>query len=110
VAQPVMTAQRRLVQILTAVGAAVTACFQTASAQCPAGAQIFIDPRLAPQRPQVSQDQMARILASPSMDPGIKNTMYQQYMMQYQPIEVPYRGGTVLINPRDPCIQQYVGQ
>jgi hypothetical protein len=83
---------------------------QSANAQCPPGAQIFIDPRLVPQRSHLSQEQMARILGSPWIEPGIKETLYKQYMMEYQPIEVPFRGGKVLISPTDPCIQQYIGQ
>jgi hypothetical protein len=31
-------------------------------------------------------------------------------MNRAQPIEVPFRGGVVLIHPRDPCIQQYLGK
>jgi hypothetical protein len=83
---------------------------QSARAQCPAGAQIFIAPRLVPQRPQIDRDALQRLLASPTMDAAIKQQMYQQYMTQYQPVEVPFHGGKVLINPRDPCIQQYIGR
>src|SRR5262249_3866562 len=32
------------------------------------------------------------------------------YLQQGQPIEVPFRGGVVLIHPRDPRIQQYLGK
>ena len=31
-------------------------------------------------------------------------------MNRAQPIEVPFRGGVVLIHPRDPRIQQYLGK
>jgi hypothetical protein len=34
----------------------------------------------------------------------------KMYLQQGQPIEVPFRGGVVLIHPRDPCIQQYLGK
>jgi hypothetical protein len=103
---------RRSVPLAIMLGAAVIAdgYFQPAVAQCAAGTQIFIDPRLAPQRPQISQAQLARILGSAWISSEVKETMYNQYMMQYQPVEVPFRGGKVLINPSDPCIQQYIGQ
>jgi hypothetical protein len=102
----------RLVQMVAASGAGLAiadACAQPVSGQCPPGVQIFIDPRLVPMRPQVSREQFQAVMASPSMADWEKQRIYNDYMNQYQPIQLPFRGGIVLINPTNPCIQQYLG-
>ena len=47
-------------------------------------------------------------MANDFTPPDMKNLVMQQYYQQGQPIEVPFRGGTVRIDPRNPCIQQYI--
>lgn len=95
---------------VVAVGAMIAdACLQCAHAQCAPGTQIFIDPRLAPQRPQVSRQQFDRVMSSPWASPEEKRRVADLYYGQSQPIEVPFRGGAVLISPKDPCVQQYIG-
>jgi hypothetical protein len=80
-----------------------------ANAQCPADAKIYVDPRLTPQRPQVSRDQFESIMANPSASPEQKKAVSDQYYNQNQPIQLPFRSGIVLISPKNPCIQQYLG-
>ena len=83
-------------------------CLQCARAQCAPDAQIFIDPRLAPHRVPVTREQVVNTLASQRLSPEVKKRVRENYYAQDQPIEVPFRGGTVLIHPHDPCVQQYI--
>jgi hypothetical protein len=83
---------------------------QSAVAQCPPGTPIYIDPRLAPQRPQVSREQFEAITANPSGSDEEKKRISDYYYNQNQPIQLPFRDGIVLINLRNPCIQQYLGK
>jgi len=41
-----------------------------ALAQCPQGAHTYINPRLAPQRPQVSRQQLEAAFANPAVPPN----------------------------------------
>jgi len=105
-------ARSRSAHILLVVGAAAIAdgCLQSAAAQCAAGIRIFIDPRLVPQRPQVSSEQFREALANPMTPPNVRDMVMKLYYEQNQPIQVPFRDGVVLISPKDPCIQQYLGK
>ena len=80
-----------------------------ALAQCPQGAHTYINPRLAPQRPQVSRQQLEAAFANPAVPAELKRQILDLFLNQNEPIQVPYRNGTVLISPKDPCIQQYLG-
>ncbi len=102
----------RLALLLLVAGGAVIAdsFVHSARAQCPANSQIYIDPRLVPQRQHMSHEQAMRILSIPGMPESTKNWALDAYYNQYQPIQIPFRGGTVLISPTDPCIQQYIGR
>jgi hypothetical protein len=80
----------------------------SAYAQCAPEDKIYIDPRLVPKPPNISSENMQRILANPYGSPAIKERMLQQYQQQGQPIPVPYGTGTVLVHPTNPCIQQYI--
>src|SRR5208283_3244985 len=73
-------------------------CLRTASAQCAPGSQIYIDPRLVPQRQHMSHEQAMRILSTPGMPESVKNWALDAYYSQFQPIQIPFRGGTVLIS------------
>ena len=101
-----------LALIFLTVGAAVLTdgYFQPASAQCPADVQIYIDPRLVPQRQSVTPEQFRNILVNPEIPENVKNYWREAYRSQYQPIQIPFRAGSVLISPTDPCIQQYIGR
>jgi hypothetical protein len=81
----------------------------TASAQCPPGSPIYVDPRLVPQRPQISRQAYVAIEANPSITDDEKKKYSDLYLNQNQPIQLPFRNGIVLISPKDPCIQQYLG-
>jgi hypothetical protein len=74
----------------------------------PNGTGIYIDPRLVTKRPQMSLDQMQALMNSPDFDSGAKAQLLQQYQNQNQPIEVPYQGGKVIIDPNNPTRQQFV--
>ena len=97
--------------LLVVVTVSSDASFQSVRAQCAPGSKILIDPRLVPHRMQVNRQQAVQAaidLGSNPSDPVALAT-YNAYMMQNQPIEIPDGGGKVLISPRDPCVQQYVG-
>jgi hypothetical protein len=103
--------QKRLV-LFIGLAASVLAdgSIQSAGAQqCAPDAKIYIDPRLVPQRQHISPQTYYYIMTG-SVDPATKEYVRNAYFSQYQPIQVPFRGGTVLISPTDPCIQQYIGQ
>jgi hypothetical protein len=82
--------------------------FYSAHAQCAPEDKIYIDPRLVPQRPNITRRGMFGVLKDDNMDPGVKQRLLQQYMQQGQPIVVPYGTGKVLVSPTNPCIQQYI--
>jgi hypothetical protein len=102
------TLREQLALLLIVTGGAVLAdgYIQSAGAQCPAGTQIYIDPRLIPQRPHMTKQQFDRAMLG--ADDRTAKFLEEQYYGQNQPIEVPFRGGKVLISPSDPCIQQYI--
>jgi hypothetical protein len=86
-----------------------SAIAQTANNNCPPGSTIYIDPRLAPQRPIVTREQY--ISHMPYMGTPEQNQYFENaYHMQNQPIQMPFKDGYVLIHPHNPCIQQYVGK
>src|SRR5262249_10010897 len=78
-----------------------------AHAQCAPTDKIYIDPRLVPKRPQISDDQMLGIMLGNS-SPEEKALSRRLYMQQGQPIEIPHGTGKVLVHPTNPCIQQYI--
>jgi hypothetical protein len=80
-----------------------------AVAQCPPGTPIYIDPRLAPHRPQIGREQFVAIMANPMISDEEKKSYSDLYNNQNQPIQLPFRNGIVLISPKNPCIQQYLG-
>lgn len=74
----------------------------------PNGQGIFVDPKLVPQRPPISEGQMRAIMNSPVLDPAAKAATLEQYRQQGQPVEVPYPGGKVVIDPHNPTRQQFI--
>jgi hypothetical protein len=86
----------------------VACSMASAHAQCAPTDKIYIDPRLVPQRPNISRDDMVNTLASRRLNEERKQRLYEQYKQQDQPIVVPYGTGKVLVHPTNPCIQQYI--
>jgi hypothetical protein len=86
----------------------VACSMASAHAQCAPTDKIYIDPRLVPQRPNISRDDMVNTLASRRLNEELKQRLYEQYKQQDQPIVVPYGTGKVLVHPTNPCIQQYI--
>jgi hypothetical protein len=82
--------------------------FSAAHAQCATTDKIYIDPRLVPKPLDISKEKMNHILASPYTERAIKEQMWSEYVRKGQPIVVPYGTGKVLVNPTNPCIQQYI--
>jgi len=77
--------------------------------QCPPGSHIFIDPRLVPRRFPMTLQQLYNIMADPVISPQEREMARQRYELQFQPIQIPFRSGVVLVSPTDPCVQQYTG-
>jgi hypothetical protein len=88
---------------------ATSTSFQSARAQCASGSQIFIDPRLVPRRFRMSPQQFHEIMRNPFVSEKERQWALKQHYSQDQPIQIPFRNGTVLISPNDPCVQQYIG-
>ena len=97
-----------LISLLAAGPVLADSFIQSAGAQCPASAKIYIDPRLVPQRPKMSRERYAAILADPNISEDDKKWARDVYLNQYQPIQMPFRNGYVLISGTDYCIQQYI--
>lgn len=70
--------------------------------------QALIPPGLVPQRTPVTYGQFVRAMASPRMDPALKQFIMQSYYGQGQPLEMPTTGGRVVINPQNPKQQMYI--
>jgi len=89
-------------------GGLTDAGFVLHAQQCPPGGQIFIDPRLVPRRVPVTYQQLIAGMSNPWATPEEKNRIMEMYYSQGQPIQIPFRGGVVLISPTDLCVQQYI--
>ena len=74
----------------------------------PNGNGIYYDPRLVKPPPQYSPQQMQGVMNNPVLDPAAKAAILQQYRQQGQPIELPYPGGHVIIDPMNPTRQQFI--
>ncbi len=60
----------------------------------------IIPPEAVPRRPMYTRQQMVDIMASPRIDPAMKQQYYQSFLQQNQEIPVPYKGmGTVYVSP-----------
>jgi len=79
-----------------------------AHAQCAPTDKIYIDPRLVPRRPQISEEAWKHIGLSDTISPEQKAMFYRLLMQQNDPIEIPHGTGKVLVHPTNPCIQQYI--
>ena len=82
--------------------------FYSAHAQCAPTDKIYIDPRLVPRRPQISEEAWKHIGLSDTISPEQKAMFYRLLMQQNDPIEIPHGTGKVLVHPTNPCIQQYI--
>lgn len=69
---------------------------------------IYYDPRLIKPPPQYTPDQMQALQSRFSSDPAVANAILQQYRQQGQPLQLPYPGGTVVVDPRNPSVQQFI--
>src|ERR1700757_675752 len=83
---------------------------RSADARCSPGDKIFIDPKLVPSRPQISQEAYERIMSSTWLGREQKAFASQLYLQQSQPIVIPFGNGIVVVNPKNPCVQRYVGR
>ena len=79
-------------------------------AQCAPTDKIYIDPRLVPQRQLMSRDTFYHTTGDFDLDYFQKQRAANIYFNQYQPIQIPFNGGIVLVSPNDPCVQQYIGR
>jgi hypothetical protein len=70
--------------------------------------RIYIDPRLVIHRPHYSPQQMQGVLANSSLSDEAKAKALSEFREQDQPIQMPFGNGYVLIDPLNPCIQQFV--
>lgn len=100
-----------LIALMTSVAGLADGYTQLAAAQCPAGAKIYIDPRLVPRRPQMTKEQFQSIMSTPPsiLPEAERQRARDTYFNQNQPVQMPFRNGSVLISPHDPCIQQFIG-
>src|SRR5262249_9526250 len=58
----------------------------SAHAQCAPEDKIYIDPRLVPQRPNISPNNMMGILAGKQLSPEAKAEMHRQYQQWVSPL------------------------
>ena len=104
--------RKRPVLLLLAIVIAIAAdtSFQSAHAQCAPTDKIYIDPRLVPQRQHMSPDTFYHTTGDFDLDYFQKQVAANIYFNQYQPIQIPFNGGIVVVSPNDPCVQQYIGR
>jgi hypothetical protein len=72
--------------------------------------KVWIDPRLVPQRPIYTREQIRLQLMDPSLTASDRQRIVERYAHQADPVTFPYANGYVLVSPTDPCIQQFVPQ
>jgi hypothetical protein len=53
-------------------------------------------------------EQFNSIMMNPTLTPAQRQYLTEQMMEQNQPIQMPFRNGYVLIDPKDLCHQQFV--
>ncbi len=75
----------------------------------PAKGPILIDPRLVKAPPIISPGQMNAMMNMPGITPEIRAGYIEQYRNQMnQVVEMPYPGGKVRIDLRNPTAQQFI--
>jgi hypothetical protein len=72
--------------------------------------QVYIDPNKVPRVPQYTREQVQGLLSNPWASESERAAIKNEYIRQNQPIELPYPGGKVLIDPRDPTQQQFIAE
>jgi hypothetical protein len=100
--------QEKLSKIILGCNSAAASSPPIKSKSCNEG--VYIDPRLAPQRVRIDRENVITLMANPFAPEWEKKKMYDDYVNQNQPITMPYSGGTVLIDPHNPCVQQFIRQ
>src|SRR5262249_49123025 len=97
------------VGLLLLSGMCADGFFYSAHAQCAPTDKIYIDPRLVPRRPQLSEKEwLALTLPGSNDNPEDRALTNQLLLNRGQPIVIPYGTGKVLVHPTNPCIQQYI--
>lgn len=81
---------------------------QSAAAQCGPEYKIYIPPQFVPPKTHITEQVIHNLIANPAADPKIRDLAVSLYMRQNKPTEIPYKGGRVLINPKNPCDQFYI--
>lgn len=67
-----------------------------------------INPGLVKPPPEYNQQELGAILQSPWVPQEVKDRAYGQALQQGQAIRMPVPGGSVLIDPRNPKVQQFI--
>jgi hypothetical protein len=81
----------------------------SASAQCVVDNKtVFIDPQLVPRPQHMTKKELGRLMMNPEFSFSEKQRIKDEYMQQFQPIQMPSAGGIVLISPNDSCRQQLI--
>jgi hypothetical protein len=60
----------------------------------------YIPSNMVPYRPRYTREQIATVMGDPTGSPELKRKMLETYQQQDNPVEVPYKGGTVYVDPR----------
>lgn len=70
--------------------------------------QPIIPPGAVPQRPRYTRQQVQEGLRNPALSEAERKALVDNYMSQYQPMQMPVTGGVVWINPLNPSQQKFV--
>jgi hypothetical protein len=102
---------KRIAQVVLVLlnGMIAEGFFYSAHAQCAPTDKIYIDPRLVPKPLDCSGSQ--GVALSEIHHPTASGQAFLLQCMrqaQNQPIRIPRGSGEVLVNPTNPCIQQYI--
>jgi hypothetical protein len=79
-----------------------------AAPQCPPDAKIYINPDLVPQRKKITREQAVAIMSDPNIPEWLRRQTHEEFYNQFQPIQMPFGNGYVMISSVNPCLQQYI--
>lgn len=98
----------QVAEVQTASGKPGVAVPANPNKPMPEGGQIYVNPALIPKRPMMNEGQVRGVLSDPTISEAARMGIRQEYIQQNQPIDIPYPGGVVRVNPNNPTQQQFI--
>jgi hypothetical protein len=101
---------QRLIHLFLVISGVLIAdgLFQAADAQCGPNDKIYIPPEFLPPRTRITPEIIGEAARNPAVSPQQLQQAQEAYKAQVSPMEIPYKGGRVLISPQNPCHQFFI--